>query len=293
MELIKHSLLTESIITERGNQLFKVHAENFLIMEQDSFTNIHTEAEPEALNGLLMRQFKYGILGRLDEGEMLIEDFYNMERFAALEALYMNYPFSAFSAFSGSEISIIGTIQLAAAARHEVNIANGIDMEYWYCLENDFTDVDGTIALNELAALADITLQSIRNEISLGKTQFKSLSGENGQYVSVEEAKEWLKKKSGFKPTLGDKDLREIEVRDNTVYVPVAKDGSFLSKDCKMTRGYQVGEKGSQQYFESLIEARNFLLTMQKARWRRPNANGGFGIVSAKEWRFINRDDVL
>ena len=290
MELIKHSLLTESIITERANQLFKVHSENFSAMEQDAYINVHEKAEPEALNELLIRQLNYGVLGRLYDGDMLPDDFNNMERFAALEALYMGSPFNA---FGNNPRNIIGTIQVAAYARHEINIASGVDMGYWYDLDSDFTYFNGEISLTGLAAIANITLQSIRNEISLGKTQFKSLSGENGQYVSVEEAKEWLKKKSGFKPTMGDKDLREIEVRDNTVYVPIAKDGSFLSKDCKMTRGYQVGEKGSQQYFESLIEARDFLLTMQKARWRRPNANGGFGVVSAKEWRFINKDDVL
>jgi hypothetical protein len=258
-------------------------------MQQMSYTNIYNEEWPEELINLLIRQFNYGILGRLIEGDMLPEDFYTISEFAALEELYMKPPFSAYD----DERNIIGTIQKAASARHEINIADGVDMTHWYDLEQDFTYVDETVSLSELAVLADISLQSIRNEISLGKTKFESLSSENAQYVNVGEAIEWLKKKSGFKPTLGSKDLHEIEMKDNTLYVPFAKDGSFFCKDCKMTNGYQVGEKGSQLYFESFIEARDYLLGMQKAKWRRPNAKGNFGIVSAKEWRFVDKNNVL
>ncbi len=67
--------------------------------------------------------------------------------------------------------------------------------------------------------------------------------------------------------------------------VPVAKDGSVFTEDCKNGKGvYRVGDKGDEQVFHHYSEALSYLSRMQTAKWRRPNSKGNWGIVSAVEW---------
>ena len=68
--------------------------------------------------------------------------------------------------------------------------------------------------------------------------------------------------------------------------MPLAKDGTgFLPDSCKSKRGtYTVGEKGEEVRFENFEEALTYLSRMKVAKWRRPNSQGNWGIVSAVEW---------
>jgi hypothetical protein len=67
--------------------------------------------------------------------------------------------------------------------------------------------------------------------------------------------------------------------------LPKAKDGTVFTKDSCNSKGlYTVGEKGEEQKFDSFIDALEYLKTMPTAKWRRPNKNGNWGIVSAVEW---------
>ena len=67
--------------------------------------------------------------------------------------------------------------------------------------------------------------------------------------------------------------------------VPVAKDGTFFSPELARNGYFTVGEKGDEQKFRSFEDALHYLRNMNKAKWRRPNDKGNWGIVSAVEWR--------
>jgi len=67
--------------------------------------------------------------------------------------------------------------------------------------------------------------------------------------------------------------------------LPKAKDGSVFTKDTCNSKGlYTVGEKGQEYKFDVFGDALNYLRSMPTAKWRRPNKNGNWGIVSATEW---------
>ncbi|MDP5293553.1 ASCH domain-containing protein [Oceanimonas sp. CHS3-5] len=67
--------------------------------------------------------------------------------------------------------------------------------------------------------------------------------------------------------------------------VPVARDGThFCPIRCARNGHYTVGEKGAEQRFSDYYQALNYLEAMPVAKWRRPNTNGNWGIVSAVEW---------
>lgn len=72
--------------------------------------------------------------------------------------------------------------------------------------------------------------------------------------------------------------------RDAGLRVPIARDGSIFSKECRRAGTYTVGEKGDEQRFDNFYEALTYLQAMPTAKWRRPNANGNWGIVSAVDW---------
>lgn len=67
--------------------------------------------------------------------------------------------------------------------------------------------------------------------------------------------------------------------------LPIAKDGSFFCREaCWRASGYTVGEKGAEQHFQDFEAALDYLRDMPVAKWRRPNQNGNWGIVSAVDW---------
>ena len=289
-KLIKHKALTDIDIIKEAKELQKSH----LILGDWMINGIsnadENTSEPEELIHLLIRQRNFGVLGKLIEGEMLSDDFETIKDYCLLEELYST---KLHSTFFHHENAIIETIMLAAKARLEIVMSEGADFKKIYDLENDNFDISGEIELNELAAIADMSLQSVRNHISQGKAGFNIEQRQGKFYVSVDEAKLWLKQRNSFKPTINFMEVDFRELKDGVLLVPVAKDGSYFNSDCRMAKGYQVGDKGNETHFNNFNSARDHLMMMPLARWRRPNASNNFGIVSASEWKFIPKDKVL
>lgn len=72
----------------------------------------------------------------------------------------------------------------------------------------------------------------------------------------------------------------------NITLVPVAQDGTlFFPRLCKRNGCYTVGGKDDEKSFTDYEQALNYLKSMPTAKWRRPNENGNWGIVSAVDWR--------
>lgn len=76
------------------------------------------------------------------------------------------------------------------------------------------------------------------------------------------------------------------EDSDPELLVPYAADGSCFHPGLASTRdgSFGVGDKTSQKRFGTFIEALEYLRNMETAKWRRPNASGNWGIVSAVRW---------
>ena len=66
--------------------------------------------------------------------------------------------------------------------------------------------------------------------------------------------------------------------------VPYAADGSHFGPHLKRAGKFTVGEKEDEIQFEDYDEALAYLRRMGVAKWRRPNAAGSWGIVSAVRW---------
>lgn len=66
--------------------------------------------------------------------------------------------------------------------------------------------------------------------------------------------------------------------------VPYAADGSHFGSHLKRADKFTVGDKDDEVQFEDFDEALAYLRRMGVAKWRRPNAAGNWGIVSAVRW---------
>ena len=66
--------------------------------------------------------------------------------------------------------------------------------------------------------------------------------------------------------------------------VPYAADGSHFGPHLKRAGKFTVGEKDDEVQFEDFDEALAYLRRMGVSKWRRPNAAGSWGIVSAVRW---------
>jgi len=82
-------------------------------------------------------------------------------------------------------------------------------------------------------------------------------------------------------------------VRPNTqqtplgTLVPVASDGTWFHSGLGRASGYTIGAKGDEVVVESYMAALAQLQLMSKARWRRPNPQGNWGIVTAVDWKSL------
>ncbi len=66
--------------------------------------------------------------------------------------------------------------------------------------------------------------------------------------------------------------------------VPYAADGTCFASTLQRADKFTVGDKDDEVQFESFDEALGYLRRMGVAKWRRPNAAGSWGIVSAVRW---------
>lgn len=73
---------------------------------------------------------------------------------------------------------------------------------------------------------------------------------------------------------------------DPLILAPYAADGTFFHPGLASPRdgSFRVGERGREVRFKSFDEALAYLRAMPIAKWRRPNASGNWGLVSAEGW---------
>jgi transcriptional regulator with XRE-family HTH domain len=70
------------------------------------------------------------------------------------------------------------------------------------------------------------------------------------------------------------------------IELPYAADGTFFHRGLASSRNgsFRVGSKGNEVRLASFEQALAYLKNMPVAKWRRPNKNGNWGMVSAVGW---------
>jgi len=143
-----------------------------------------------------------------------------------------------------------------------------------------------------MAVLGGWSEGRVRNMMSGPKSILKNDSGR----IPASDALSALQDRPAFFNSIWnlaeEKPVHHIRPLQEVLFLPVARDGSIFHPGLSRKGGYQIGEKGQEIQFDTFEDA---LVELQKARapaWRRPNANGNWGIVRAVEWTRCERTEL-
>jgi hypothetical protein len=156
----------------------------------------------------------------------------------------------------------------------------------------------GEVDVQSMATLGGITEGRVRNLLS--DTESTLERGPKGGIVAMSAAS-WLQKKNGFIASIWQQEEQPEAATDEghdipvskMIFVPVARDGSMFTPDLVRNNAYRVGAKGEEVDISSFSEALVRLNSMPVPRWRRPNENGLWGIVSGVAWQRIEKKGGL
>lgn len=178
-------------------------------------------------------------------------------------------------------------------------------------------DSGDPVTVHELAAVTNVSTKRLQNAI-YAKTLEAPVVNKSDGLIPIASAKRWLEARE-YLPSIwkqfidhkcweleGDaSDLavsalgQEAEASDDFLFVPVARDGTLFGPNLCRRQGvdekpsYTVGGKGTEKAFDNYEKALAELTKMSNPRWRRPNENGNFGIVSAEQWRRLGRKELF
>ncbi len=153
------------------------------------------------------------------------------------------------------------------------------------------------LTVNHIIALSGVARRSVQNALS--SQEETGLRANSEGMIPNAEARRWLVDRRNFQPTRRYEPKEEESTKPVSpgkpvayAFIPKAEDGSEFRPETRRDGGYQIGAKGEEQYVPDYFDALAQLQTMTMARWRRPNANGSWGIVTAKAWIRVPLDEL-
>ncbi|MES2336252.1 MAG: hypothetical protein V4551_16475 [Pseudomonadota bacterium] len=161
--------------------------------------------------------------------------------------------------------------------------------------EEEYSTLDDAVDVEALAIFGGVTEGRIRNILSSGDGGLEKV----GQRVTAVSAAAWLKGRKEFFASIWQQPDEVVpeapspDFSDEVVFVPVAADGSHFHPGLARGGKFMIGAKGEEVQYGSFDEALSTLQKMATPRWRRPNEAGNWGIVSGRDWKRIERRQLM
>lgn len=169
-------------------------------------------------------------------------------------------------------------------SRQSVIHGPGHPVEYWEDLPDGLAE---GLTIHELSLLTGLEEQSVRNALSKDKTVTRAV-GKHSKVLEIppQEALAWMRGKGRFMEYEPPRSKAHISV-------PVAQDGSFFNATLKLKKGFAIGKKTEEHYYDTFEEALAALEKMPKPYWRRPSKTTGVpGIVRGVRWESRTRSEL-
>jgi len=154
---------------------------------------------------------------------------------------------------------------------------------------------EGDVDLQSLALFGGVTEGRIRNILSSNDSGLEKMR----QRVTAASAAAWLKGRKEFfasiwqQPDEATPEAPNLDFSDDVLFVPVAADGSYFHPGLVRGGKFMIGAKGEETPHATFEEALVALQKMATPRWRRPNEAGNWGIVSGRDWKRIERRQLM
>ena len=153
------------------------------------------------------------------------------------------------------------------------------------------------LTMADIALLLDVKEATVVTNAH--RKNFASVEDGNRRYAEPADALPWMVKQ-GYVPTrlpsaaapTPESTHSGAKEADDLMFVPVARDGTWFSPECRSGGRYTIGAKGEEVKFTDYFEALDTLVKMPTPRWRRANAESNHGIVSGVRFDRIRRADI-
>lgn len=159
-------------------------------------------------------------------------------------------------------------------------------------------DTGEDLSFEQVVILSGMSRRAVQNDAAkAGPTNLEV----NGNEVKNSDAQEWLSDRRNFIPTknLGEDHVKkgfETEKFTSTdgefVFVPVTDDGIAFLPELRRESGYQIGKYGDEKYYQDYYQALTALQKMDVPKFRRPNAQGNWGIKVSTSWRRVPKNEI-
>ena len=151
-----------------------------------------------------------------------------------------------------------------------------------------------TVDVRSLAILGGVTEGRMRNILSANDSGLEK----ERQRVTAASAAAWLKGRKEFFASIWQQpeeapEAPSSDFSEEVVFVPVAADGSFFHPGLARGGKFTIGAKGEEEPYPTFEEALQALQKMSTPRWRRPNEAGNWGIVSGRDWKRVERSQIV
>lgn len=161
-------------------------------------------------------------------------------------------------------------------------------------------DTNGDLTVDQIVVLSGVGKRSVQNALS--KKDELSLTADSNGIISHSVANSWLKLRRNFGFTelyRPDHDNEGGVIHPETesdhgdfIFVPVTDDGIAFLPELRRTSGYQIGKYGHETYYQDYFEALKALQSMETPKFRRPNADGNWGIKVMSSWKRVSLNDL-
>jgi hypothetical protein len=168
-------------------------------------------------------------------------------------------------------------------------------IDFGYSLAPDGAEIEGEVDIASLAIFGGVTEGRIRNILSNNDSGLEKI----GQRVTAVSTAAWLKGRKEFFASIWQQpdevapEAPSPDFSDDVVFVPIAADGSFFHPGLARGGKFMIGAKGDEVRHATFEAALVALQKMATPRWRRPNDAGNWGIVSGRDWKRVERRQLM